>query len=73
MLDSEVIKEISETVGEHYITAVSKDEYNFRFGYWRRINKDELESLLPQYSIIEEEVLEDEDCGVLYDYIIKKK
>jgi hypothetical protein len=73
MLDSEVIKEISETVGEHYITAVSKDKYNFRFGYWRRINKDELQSLLPQYSIVEVEVLEDEDCGILYDYIVEKK
>jgi hypothetical protein len=73
MLDSEIIKEISEKIGEHYITAVAKDKYNFRFGYWRRINRDELESLLPTYSIEEKEVLEDEDCGILYDYIIKKK
>tara|TARA_R110002126_G_scaffold52288_4_gene142361 strand:- start:772 stop:996 length:225 start_codon:yes stop_codon:yes gene_type:complete len=74
MLDSETIKEISEAIGQHYINATKENEFTLRFGYWRRINKIDLQFILPtHYKVEEQEVHEDEDCGILYDYLITKK
>jgi|TARA_R110000851_G_scaffold31598_1_gene85363 hypothetical protein len=44
-----------------------------RFGYWSSVELTELQQLLPHYlKVIENEVDEDEDTGVLYNYIIKR-
>jgi len=74
MLDSEIIREISEVIGQHYITAHKENEFTLRFGYWRKINIEDLNFILPKhYIVLEQEIDEDEDCGVLYDYLITQK
>jgi hypothetical protein len=45
-----------------------------RFGYWSQIQFEELQQLLPfRYEVIENEVDDDSDCGLLYNYLIKSK
>jgi len=45
-----------------------------RFGYWSQIQFEELAKLLPfRYELIENEVDDDDDCGLLYNYLIKRK
>ena len=45
-----------------------------RFGYWSQIQFEELQQLLPfRYEVIENQVDDDSDCGLLYNYLIKSK
>ncbi len=48
-----------------------------RFGYWRKLSDSDVEkvnAILPDYlHIVENLVDEDDECGELYDYKIKRK
>jgi hypothetical protein len=48
-----------------------------RFGYWKKLSDSDVEKvndILPDYlHIVENLVDDDEDCGELYDYSIKRK
>jgi hypothetical protein len=45
-----------------------------RFGYWNMVDVDELAQLLPfRYEVIENLVDDDDECGPLYNYLIKSK
>ncbi len=42
-----------------------------RFGYWRRINVDKLKAALGPAFDVEENDIDDDDCGTLYSYRLK--
>lgn len=76
-LDFNILKNIEEWYGNDNFAVGSsfeKDSITIRFGYWSEVNTEELNSLLP-FSIeaVINEVDEDDDTGVLYNYIIKRK
>ena len=86
--DYNILKNIEEwygsddfEVGSDGVVKDGRDDYKFvephmtiRFGYWRVVNVDELAELLPfRYEVIENEVDDDDDCGLLYNYLIKRK
>ncbi len=58
---------------------IGHDDYGLtlRFGYWKKLSDSDVEKvndLLPNYlHILENFVDDDEDCGELYDYSIKRK
>ena len=70
-MTSSVIGRIEEVFGEFYICEDWKSNLYFRFGYWRRINVDELQKLLPNPILAVEDTMEDDECGTLYSYEIR--
>jgi hypothetical protein len=87
-IDYNILKAIEEwygyedfEVGSGGVVMDGRDDYKFvephmtlRFGYWSRINVDELAKLLPfRYELIENEVDDDEFGFPLYNYLIKRK
>ncbi len=52
-------------------------ELTLRFGYWKKLSDSDVEKvndILPNYlHIVENFVDDDEDCGELYDYTVKRK
>ena len=52
-------------------------ELTLRFGYWKKLSDSDVEKvndILPNYlHIVENFVDDDEDCGELYNYTIKRK
>ena len=51
-----------------------KDGLTLRFGYWRQVDLKELKQILPDYFTITENIVDDdEDCGLLYNYEIKRE
>jgi hypothetical protein len=55
----------------------SNSGLTLRFGYWKKLSDSDVEKvndILPDYlHIVENLVDDDEDCGELYDYSIKRK
>jgi|TARA_R110002167_G_scaffold72890_1_gene204626 regulatory protein YycI of two-component signal transduction system YycFG len=75
-IDFRILKNIEEWYGsdDFEVGDVNeKEAISIRFGYWSSVELTELQQLLPHYlKVIENEVDEDEDTGVLYNYIIKR-
>ena len=45
-----------------------------RFSYWKSVDLDGLKKILPDYLTITENIVdEDDDCGTLYNYTIKRE
>ena len=45
-----------------------------RFGYWKQVDLEKLNSLLPNHiHALENLVDEDDECGELWDYLIYRK
>ena len=75
-IDFRILKNIEEWYGsdDFEVGDVNeKEAISIRFGYWSSVELTELQQLLPHYlKVIENEVDEDEDTGVLYNYIINR-
>ena len=42
-----------------------------KFGYWKKVDTERLEEILPKHFTVEENLVdENDDCGELYNYII---
>ena len=87
-IDYNVLKTIEEwygsdnfEVGSDGVVMDGRGDFKFvepyitlRFGYWSQIQLEELAQLLPfRYEVIENQVDDDSDCGLLYNYLIKSK
>jgi hypothetical protein len=48
----------------------STDVY-LRFGYWKQVDTTMLQETIGYGIAVLEEVIEDEECGMLYSYILK--
>jgi hypothetical protein len=72
-LNSDTLTLIQEQFGEFDIKQVcggSNDVY-LRFGYWRRVNLQQLQSLIGGGIDVVEDDIDDDDCGTLYSYKLR--
>ena len=68
-------KEIKKWYGSSdFEIGYDNDGLTFRFGYWNKVNIEELSDILPGYFTLTENLVDDDsDCGRLYDYTIKRE
>jgi len=68
-------KEIKKWYGSSdFEIGYDNDGLTFRFGYWNKVNIEELSDILPGYFTLTENLVDDDDdCGRLYDYTISDK
>jgi len=68
-------KEIKKWYGSSdFEIGYDSDGLTLRFGYWNKINVEELSDILPGYFTLTENLVDDdEDCGELYNYTIKRE
>ena len=72
-LSISTLKEIEAEFGNFEIKQVyggGNDVY-FRFGYWRSVDVDKLQSILGGMNEVVEDVDYDDDCGHLFMYRLK--
>ena len=77
-IDFAVLKQIDNTFGPMEVggrSAFHHDEsITLRFGYWKKVDVDKLNQLLPNnLAAVQNLVDEDDDCGELYNYILNNK
>tara|TARA_A200000159_G_scaffold135488_1_gene134605 strand:- start:41 stop:274 length:234 start_codon:yes stop_codon:yes gene_type:complete len=67
-------KEIKKWYGSsNFEIGYDRDGLTLRFGYWQKVDFEGLQQILPDYFEITENLVdEDDDCGPLYNYIIKR-
>ena len=67
------LKEIENWYGspDFRITFNSYKDLELRFRYWKQVNIEELQEILGERFMVEEWEIEDDECGILYNYIIK--
>ena len=63
-------KEIKKWYGSSdFEIGYDNDGLTFRFGYWNKVNIEELSDILPGYFTLTENLVDDDDdCGPLYNY-----
>ena len=67
-------KEIKKWYGSSdFEIGYDNDGLTFRFGYWNKVNIEELSDILDYLTITENIVDDDDDCGTLYNYTISDK
>ena len=68
-------KEIKKWYGSSdFEIGYDSDGLTLRFGYWNKINTEELSDILPGYFTLTENLVDDdEDCGELYNYTISRE
>ena len=68
-------KEIKKWYGSSdFEIGYDSDGLTLRFGYWNKIDMEELSDILPGYFTLTENLVdEDEDCGEHYNYTIKRE
>ena len=70
-ITSSDIRKIEEKFGEFALCRDWKGNLYIRFGYWNRVNVDELQSILPKPMVVVEDTMEDDEFGTLYSYEIR--
>jgi|7_EtaG_2_1085326.scaffolds.fasta_scaffold34563_3 hypothetical protein len=71
-LEFKYFKRIKKQFGDYEISA-ENNKLCLRFGYWDSIDMDILADILPDYFVIDEELVDDDDdCGPLYCYYIHR-
>jgi hypothetical protein len=70
MLNKETLNTLEKTFGPFIIDRVwgGNNTPFLRFGYWRRVNVNQLQSIIGNEIIIEENDDWDDDCGGKYMY-----
>lgn len=69
-IDADTLVLIRSQFGEYDLSQVcggSNDVY-LRFGYWRRVNLQQLQNLIGGGIEVVEDDIDDDDCGTLYSY-----
>ena len=72
-IDGDTLVLIRSEFGEFDLSQViggSNDVY-LRFGYWRRVNLQQLQNLIGGGINVVEDDIDDDDCGTLYSYKLK--
>ena len=67
-------KEIRKWYGSSdFEIGYDSDALTLRFGYWQKVDFEGLQQILPEYLKVTEHLVdEDDDCGALYNYTIKR-
>ena len=71
----DVLKEIQNQLGDFEVgSSFEADTIPLRFGYWRQIDLILLNDIIPNHiQPIENEVDDDEDTGILFNYILRRR
>ena len=70
-ITSSDIRKIEEKFGEFSFGRDWKGNLYIRFGYWNKVNVDELQNILPKPMVVVEDTMEDDEFGTLYSYEIR--
>ena len=55
-------------------SSFTKDAIDIRFGYWKQVDLEGLKEIFPDYLTITENLVDDDDdCGMLFNYTIKRE
>ena len=67
-------KEIKKWYGSSdFEIGYDRSALTLRFGYWQKVDFEGLQQILPDYfEVTENLVYEDDDCGALFNYIIRQ-
>ena len=71
----ETLEKIANDCGSFEIgDGYTYGELTLRFGYWRKVNLETLQNLIPQHLEVKLNLVdEDDECGELYNYIITSR
>ena len=71
----DVLKEIQDKLGDFEVgSSFEANTITLRFGYWRKIDLILLNDIMPNHiQPVENEVDDDDDTGMLFNYIIRKR
>ena len=71
----ETLEKIANDLGSFEIgDGYTYGELTLRFGYWRKVNLETLQNLIPQHLEVKLNLVdEDDECGELYNYIITSR
>jgi hypothetical protein len=67
---SPLLKEqLQAEFGEYKVdNVVGTNQMFLRFGYWKRVDVDRLQSIIGDTITVVEDNLDDDDCGTLFSY-----
>ena len=68
-------KEIKKWYGSSdFEIGYDSDGLTLRFGYWNKVDMEQLSDILPgSFTLTENLVDDDEDCGELYNYTVTRE
>ena len=79
-IEFSILKQIDKAFGPMEVGSVfsnpmgSISSITLRFGYWKQVDLEKLNSLLPNHMQASENLVdEDDECGELWNYLIIKK
>jgi len=79
-IDYSTFKKVAKKFGQDFQIEAGNEHgsneltYMLRFGYWGEVDLEELKSIFePLFFTVTVSELENDDCGWLYSYYIKKK
>ena len=65
-------EQIQTEFGEYKVdNVVGTTQMFLRFGYWKRVNVNKLQSIIGDTITVVEDNLDDDDCGTLFSYKLK--
>ncbi len=65
-------EQIQAEFGEYKVdNVVGTTQMFLRFGYWRRVDVNKLQSIIGDTITVVEDNLDDDDCGTLFSYKLK--
>jgi hypothetical protein len=70
---SPLLKEqLQAEFGEYNVdNVVGTNQMFLRFGYWKRVDVNKLQSIIGDTITVVEDNLDDDDCGTLFSYKLK--
>lgn len=72
-IDADTLVLIRSEFGEYDLSQVcgGNNDVYLRFGYWRKVNLEKLQTLIGSGILVVEDDLDDDDCGTLYSYKLR--
>jgi hypothetical protein len=65
-------EQIQAEFGQYNVdNVVGTNQMFLRFGYWKRVDVNKLQSIIGDTIIVVEDNLDDDDCGTLFSYKFK--
>ena len=65
-------EQIQTEFGEYKVdNVVGTTQMFLRFGYWKRVDVNKLQSIIGDTIAVVEDNLDDDDCGTLFSYKLK--
>lgn len=74
-IDFTILRQIDKEFGPMEVgDSFRKDSITIRFGYWRKVDVEKLNKLVPYFMVVVEQLVDDDkECGELWDYRVTKR